>query len=204
MKNSYALSEVPTIRDMYERGVLKSQSHVDTVSIFQGDITKLNVDVIVNAAKADLLGGKGVDGAIHAAAGPQLRSECRKLKGCSVGDAKITNGYELPAKYVIHTVGPIYSSRHSATCQNELASCYLTCLELAVQHGLRTVAFPAISTGIYGYPLEEATHVALASTRQFLYSKAGRQLKRVVFVAFDDKTNKVYESLIPQYFPYSN
>jgi len=203
MKNTVSLSEIPTIRELYEKGVLKSLSHVDTVSIFRGDITKLNVDAIVNAAKGDLLGGRGVDGAIHNAAGPQLRAECRKLKGCSVGDAKMTNGYDLPAKYVIHTVGPIFSRRQVDACKSELASCYLSCLDIAAQHGLRTIAFPAISTGVYGYPLEDATHVALAYTKQFLESKAGRQIKRVIFVAFDDKTNKVYESLVPQYFPHT-
>jgi len=157
--------------------------------IYQGDITKLQVDAIVNAANRSLLGGGGVDGAIHRAAGPQLLEECRTLHGCETGEAKITKGYRLPASYVIHTVGPVYSGRESDA--QLLAACYTNSLDLAVEHGLHSIAFPAISTGVYGYPLAEATEVAVRAVQGWLTRHADYDM-RVIFVCFDARTAQVY------------
>ncbi|KAI0331853.1 A1pp-domain-containing protein [Cubamyces sp. BRFM 1775] len=209
---SVSLSKVPTLRELYKAGVLKAveaakaryppkPALLDRVSLYQGDITRLDVDSIVNAANRSLLGGGGVDGAIHAAAGPSLLEECRKLNGCETGDAKITKGYKLPAHHVIHTVGPIYSTSQINVKTQQLASCYRTSLQLAADNSLKHIAFPSISTGIYGYPVEDATHIALDTVRRFLDTPDGDKLERTIFVVWSDADKGVYETLIPLYFP---
>jgi O-acetyl-ADP-ribose deacetylase (regulator of RNase III) len=165
------------------------------IEIVEGDITKQKVDAIVNAANTSLLGGGGVDGAIHRAAGPDLLEECRTLHGCPTGDAKLTRGYRLPAPWVIHTVGPVWrGGNHSE--DELLASCYRKSLELAVHSGIRTVAFPAISTGIYGFPLERATRIAVREVCAFLEKKTS--LEKVLFVCFDSHTRECYQKIIAE------
>jgi O-acetyl-ADP-ribose deacetylase (regulator of RNase III) len=165
---------------------------IDRITIVVGDITRLAVDAIVNAANTSLLGGGGVDGAIHRAAGPELVAECRTLGGCKTGQAKITCGYRLPARYVIHTVGPVWNGGAHGE-DDLLASCYRNSLELAAKHELRTIAFPAISTGIYRFPLERATRVALRETLAFLANSALPE--SVTFVCFGPGVREVYESV---------
>jgi O-acetyl-ADP-ribose deacetylase (regulator of RNase III) len=165
------------------------------IELAQGDITDLACDAIVNAANATLLGGGGVDGAIHRAAGPGLSAECRALGGCPTGEARITRGHRLTAKYVIHTVGPRY--RDGKRGEPELLrSCYRNCLKLAVENGIRTIAFPAISCGAYGYPLGSAARIALETTAAFLSEHD--EISRAVFVLLDHRSFTVYEDLIRQ------
>jgi O-acetyl-ADP-ribose deacetylase (regulator of RNase III) len=158
--------------------------------IEQGNLVDYDVDAIVNAANSSLLGGGGVDGAIHRAAGPELLAECRTLNGCAAGDAKITQGYRLKARHVIHTVGPVWHGGKRGEAQT-LASCYRRSLELAVAHGLRTVAFPAISCGAYGYPVEEAATVAVTTVADFL--AADQTLERVYLVCFSREIFDAYD-----------
>lgn len=164
------------------------------LTVIKGDITKLNVDAIVNAANHSLLGGGGVDGAIHRAAGRELYEECKTLGGCNTGDAKITKGYKLPAKYVIHTVGPIYG-REGGNEADLLANCYKNSLTLAVAHNVRTIAFPSISTGAYGYPIETASKIAVTTVKNFLDEKKG-YVEKVYFVTFSDTDFKIYQNLL--------
>jgi O-acetyl-ADP-ribose deacetylase (regulator of RNase III) len=166
----------------------------DKIQIQQGDITKMAVDAIVNAANNSLLGGGGVDGAIHRAAGPQLLAECRTIGGCPTGEARITGGYRLPARHVIHTVGPIYHRMTPTAAAQLLARCYESCLSLVVQHRLTSVAFPAISCGVYGYPIEDACRVAIDTSRRWL--KDHPSLEKVVFVLFSPADRQVYENYL--------
>ena len=164
------------------------------IKAVKADITKLSADAIVNAANSTLLGGGGVDGAIHRAAGPELLAECRTLNGCHTGQAKITSGYRLPARYVIHTVGPVWHGGGS----NEaglLSDAYRNSLELAAAHGIRTIAFPAISTGVYGYPKEAAAHIAIDTIRKFL---KGHGDMEVILTAFSDDDLKRYERILSE------
>ena len=163
------------------------------IIVHQGDITKLEVDAIVNAANPSLLGGGGVDGAIHMAAGPQLKEACRALSGCAVGQAKLTEGFKLPAHYVIHTVGPIWQGGNKGESE-KLAACYENSLRLATENGLMTVAFPAISTGVYGYPKQAAAKIAVAAIRHFCAHKSS--LHTVYLVAFDAGMAKMYNGLL--------
>lgn len=160
----------------------------------QADITTLAVDAIVNAANSSLLGGGGVDGAIHRAAGPDLLRECRGLRGCPTGEARITAGYRLPARHVIHTVGPVWhGGSHGEPAL--LASCYRESLKLAAAHGVTSIAFPAISTGVYGYPLQAAAGIAVDTVRQYLAADAG-SLREVIFCCFSAGDLAVYQALL--------
>ena len=160
---------------------MNSDSISDRIVVLEGDITRQRVDAIVNAANSTLLGGGGVDGAIHRAAGPELLAECRTLGGCATGQAKITRGYKLPAKWVIHTVGPVWHG--GSRGEDELlASCYRSCFALVEQHGIKTVAFPSISTGAYGFPMDRAARIAVRETKDFL--ARNQSVEQVVLVCF--------------------
>lgn len=163
------------------------------VRVWQGDITTLEVDAIVNAANRSLLGGGGVDGAIHRAAGPELKEACKKLDGAETGEAKLTGGFKLPAEYVIHTVGPVYKDGYHEE-DKLLSSCYLNSMRLADEHQLQSIAFPSISTGIYGYPAKEAAEIAIHTILEYL--KQENSKLQVTLVAFDRQTEELYNEIL--------
>jgi len=165
------------------------------LELLKGDITTLNVDAIVNAANNSLLGGGGVDGAIHNAAGPDLLLECKKLNGCETGKSKITGGYRLKAKYIIHTVGPVWHGGYRDETQL-LASCYQTCLVLGKEKKIKTLAFPGVSTGVYGFPRDLAALIALNETKRFLNKNSYPE--KVIFVTYDDDSYEIYRKLLDQ------
>ena len=165
------------------------------ISVIIADITTLECDAIVNAANSSLLGGGGVDGAIHRAAGPKLLEECRSLHGCQTGEAKITSGYNLPSDHVIHTVGPVYSG--SSGDSISLASCYTNRLNLARKHNLHSIAFPSISTGVYGYPAQEAARTAFCACISWLQEHQDYSI-RIIFCCFDSYTKSLYEKLVTE------
>ena len=165
---------------------------LEKIEIKQGDITKLKFDAIVNAANQSLLGGGGVDGTIHRAAGPELLAECRTIGGCPTGEARITDGYNLFARHVIHTVGPVYSGKPQD--RRLLTKCYLNSLKLAADHHVKSIAFPAISCGVYGYPMTEACKIAVDTTCDFL--KGNSTIKKVVFILFSKNNHAVYQEYL--------
>jgi O-acetyl-ADP-ribose deacetylase (regulator of RNase III) len=203
------LAQIPTLVDLYASSSLQPSSSTreqatsaynDKISLIRTDITKLAVDAIVNAANESLLGGGGVDGAIHRAAGPQLVEECARLDGCDTGSAKITGAYRLPCKKVIHAVGPVYyTEKRRGRHELLLQRCYTTSLDLAVEHDCRSIAFSALSTGVYGYPSDEAAEAAIGAVKRWLEadeSRAGK-VDRVVFCQFMEKDQRAYEELVP-------
>jgi O-acetyl-ADP-ribose deacetylase (regulator of RNase III) len=167
------------------------------ITVVKGDITKQHVDAIVNAANNSLLGGGGVDGAIHRAAGPKLLAECKSIGGCKTGDAVITRGYRLPATWVIHTVGPVWHGGESGEA-GLLADCYRKSLRLATEYGIRSIAFPSISTGAYGYPIDPASQIAVETVAEFL--KTDQSILEVRFVCFNERTYDAFERALKEHF----
>jgi O-acetyl-ADP-ribose deacetylase (regulator of RNase III) len=163
------------------------------IALLRGDIAQVEADAIVNAANTTLLGGGGVDGAIHRAAGPELLEECRSLGGCRPGEVRITKGYRLPAKFIIHTVGPFWTGGQRGEA-DVLANCYRNSLQLAIEHGLTSIAFPAISCGAYRYPIDQASQVAVQTTDSFL--RSDQQLDKVIFVLWDEASYAIYRALL--------
>ena len=171
--------------------------HPGQLSLVMADITRLDVQAIVNAANNTLLGGGGVDGAIHRAAGPELLEECRRIGGCPTGGARITKGYRLPAKWIIHTVGPIW--RGSGFGEDELLSCcYKSCFSLANRHGIKSIAFPAISTGAYGFPMQRACHIALSEMKAFLEEEGEEKGVEVIAVCYSPAAYECYQKLLSE------
>lgn len=208
MTRPVPLQHISTVQVLYELGKLnpptqpspyKPSALNGMISMLRADITTLQVGAIVNAANSGLLGGGGVDGAIHRAAGPQLRAECETLDGCETGSAKITRAYNLPCQKVIHAVGPVYDSRHPAKSEKLLRGCYRTSLDLAITNGCGSIAFSAISTGVYGYPSRDAAAAAISEVREWLDEKrAGHgRLERIVFVCFEPKDINAYTEILP-------
>ena len=183
--------------EVFKQYELKKKSMLNRIQIIKGDITTLKVDAIVNAANTSLLGGGGVDGAIHKVAGVELLKECRKLNGCPTGEARITKGYRLPARYVIHTVGPIW---HGGKNREDelLASCYKKSLKLSVRNKIKSIAFPAISTGVYRFPAERATRIAVQEIKKFLSEDSS--IRKIIFICFDEKMYIVYLEIIKEIF----
>lgn len=167
---------------------------MSSINIVRGSVVEMETDAIVNAANNTLLGGGGVDGAIHRAAGPQLLEECYDLGGCDTGDAKITKGYALKARYVIHTVGPVYSESRKAKSAKLLTSCYSRCMEIAYENKLHSISFCCISTGVYGYPLREASEIAVKTVKEWLKAHEDAEID-VYFCCFNDREYEVYKTL---------
>jgi O-acetyl-ADP-ribose deacetylase (regulator of RNase III) len=174
---------------------MSSGSITNRIAVIAGDITQQRVEAIVNAANSTLLGGGGVDGAIHRAAGPELLAECRTLGGCATGQAKITRGYKLPAQWVIHTVGPVWHDGQHGE-DELLSSCYRSCFALVEQHGIRTVAFPSISTGAYGFPMDRAARIAVREAKQFL--EQNQSVEQVMLVCFGASALEVYKAALAE------
>ncbi|KAM6404638.1 ADP-ribose glycohydrolase MACROD2 isoform 12-T14 [Pluvialis apricaria] len=205
LRDYVALKSIPTwMEDLKSENAKDDlqgkKSLSEKVSLYRGDITVLEVDAIVNAANSSLLGGGGVDGCIHRAAGPCLVAECRNLSGCETGQAKITCGYDLPAKYVIHTVGPIARGHLTDTHKENLASCYKSSLKLAKENNIRSIAFPCISTGIYGFPNEPAAVIALNTIKEWL-SKNHNEVDRIIFCVFLEVDYKIFKKKMGEFFP---
>ncbi|XP_060110699.1 ADP-ribose glycohydrolase MACROD1 isoform X3 [Heteronotia binoei] len=208
-KDFIKLKQIPSWKEMAksarvkppEEAVYPKDNHLnEKISLFRGDITKLEVDAIVNAANSSLLGGGGVDGCIHRAAGPLLKEECRTLNGCETSKAKISCGYRLPAKYIIHTVGPIAQGEPSAAQEAELSGCYKNSLKLAVENKLRTVVFPCISTGVFGYPNEAAAEVVLHTLHKWLEDNK-EKVDRIILCVFLEIDEMIYKEKLPRFFP---
>ena len=170
-------------------------SELNRLAVIAGDITQQRVDAVVNAANSSLLGGGGMDGAIHRAAGPELLAECRTLGGCATGQAKITKGYKLPARWVIHTVGPVWHDGHHGE-DELLASCYRSCFALVESHGIKTVAFPSISTGAYGFPMDRAARIAVREAKNFL--DRNRSVEQVTLVCFGASALEIYKRVLTE------
>lgn len=200
-----ALKDIPSLSTLYRSKKLTpssksspatpTQEYNNKICTLKADLTKLEVDAIVNAANKSLLGGGGVDGAIHRAAGPELLRECRTLNGCETGSAKITDAYNLPSKKVIHTVGPVYEDDEES--EPLLRGCYQTSLQLAADNECKSIAFSAISTGVYGYPSTRAAHAAITETMKFLKKPDGQKIDKVVFCNFLDKDVNAYAKILP-------
>ncbi|KAJ9109756.1 hypothetical protein QFC19_001986 [Naganishia cerealis] len=205
-----SVADIPSWYDYYRTKGIASEEESEygfdeklnkRVALIVGDITKLEVDMIVNAANNSLLGGGGVDGAIHRAAGPDLLKECRTLNGCDTGDVKVTRGYKLPAKQVAHTVGPIYNRNRAGDCADKLESCYARCMEALKNAGGSSIAFPSISCGVYGYPIEDATEIAVETVRALLEKPEYDNVQNVVFCQFSEGAQKTYEKVMARFFP---
>ncbi|KAM3931351.1 ADP-ribose glycohydrolase MACROD2 [Leptodactylus fuscus] len=203
-KDFIPLEKIPSLLEEFKKTASDDEKHevsslCEKVSLYKGDITQLEVDAIVNAANSSLLGGGGVDGCIHRASGPFLSAECRTLGGCATGQAKITCGYELPAKYVIHTVGPIARGQLSDSHKEDLANCYKSSLALVKEKNIKSIAFPCISTGIYGFPNEPAAIIALTTAKEWL-KKNREEIDRIIFCVFLEVDFKIYRKKLAEFF----
>ncbi|KAE8540616.1 hypothetical protein D1P53_002979 [Cryptococcus gattii VGV] len=209
MRTSTSPADIPTLSQLYHDDLKSATAKAtkyafkkqlnDRISIWRGDITKLEADMIVNAANSSLLGGGGVDGAIHRAAGKQLLEECKSLGGAQTGETKFTNAYNLPSAKIAHTVGPIYPSHPPHRAAQLLKNCYKSSLEGCRDAGGGVIGFSSISTGVYGYPIRDATDIALETTRQFL--EQDNTITRVIYVVFSKRDEDVYREIVPEYFP---